>query len=104
MQFSWDLALEHDNVAVLLYHKVNKCFVFVKQFRPGIFLIRFIIHFFSCYAFFLNKIIIYNFKCFMIYFFGMPKEFFFMFYFLKQCKWKKTVYKFLCLLKKTDFV
>lgn len=36
MELTWDLALENDSVSVLLYHKVNKCFVFVKQFRPGI--------------------------------------------------------------------
>lgn len=36
MQITWDLALEKDSVSVLLYHKVKKCFLFVKQFRPGI--------------------------------------------------------------------
>ncbi|KAH7695318.1 UDP-sugar diphosphatase, partial [Aphelenchoides avenae] len=30
----WDLALEHDSVSVVLYHKEKKQLLFVKQFRP----------------------------------------------------------------------
>lgn len=34
----WDIVDTHDSVAVLLYHKEKDAFVFVKQFRPSIFL------------------------------------------------------------------
>ncbi|XP_062594508.1 uridine diphosphate glucose pyrophosphatase NUDT14-like isoform X2 [Saccostrea cucullata] len=34
----WDLIKEHDDIAILLYNKSNDSFVFVKQFRPAIYL------------------------------------------------------------------
>ncbi len=34
----WDFVKSHDSVAILLYHKDRDSFVFVKQFRPTIFL------------------------------------------------------------------
>lgn len=34
----WDIVDTHDSVAILLYHKQKDCFVFVKQFRPSIYL------------------------------------------------------------------
>ncbi|MDD3324768.1 MAG: NUDIX domain-containing protein [Sulfurospirillaceae bacterium] len=34
----WDLVDTHDSVAILLYHQMRDCFVFVKQFRPSIYL------------------------------------------------------------------
>ncbi|KAI3422063.1 hypothetical protein GPALN_012599 [Globodera pallida] len=34
----WDLALEHDNVAALIYHTGRKQLLFVKQFRPPVFI------------------------------------------------------------------
>ena len=34
----WDIVDTHDSVAILLYHHVRDCFVFVRQFRPSIFL------------------------------------------------------------------
>ena len=34
----WDLVDTHDSVAILLYHKTLDSFVFVKQFRPSIYL------------------------------------------------------------------
>ncbi|KAH7722418.1 UDP-sugar diphosphatase [Aphelenchoides avenae] len=36
----WDLALEHDSVSVVLYHKDKKQLLFVKQFRPPVFVRR----------------------------------------------------------------
>ena len=35
---SWDLAQVHDSVAVLIYHKGKDAFIFVKQFRPPVYL------------------------------------------------------------------
>ncbi len=34
----WDIVDAHDSVAILLYHKELDSFVFVKQFRPSIYL------------------------------------------------------------------
>jgi UDP-sugar diphosphatase len=34
----WDIVDAHDSVAILLYHKDKDSFVFVKQFRPSIYL------------------------------------------------------------------
>ena len=34
----WDIVDTHNSVAVLLYHKARDAFVFVKQFRPSIYL------------------------------------------------------------------
>lgn len=34
----WDIVDTHDSVAILLYHKELDSFVFVKQFRPSIYL------------------------------------------------------------------
>lgn len=34
----WDVVDTHNSVAILLYHKDRDCFVFVKQFRPSIYL------------------------------------------------------------------
>ncbi len=34
----WDMVEVHDSVAVLLYHKEEKAFVLVKQFRPPVYL------------------------------------------------------------------
>ena len=34
----WDIVHTHDSVAILLYHKSLDSFVFVKQFRPSIYL------------------------------------------------------------------
>ena len=34
----WDIVDTHDSVAILLYHKTKDSFVFVRQFRPSIFL------------------------------------------------------------------
>ncbi len=34
----WDVVSSHDSVAILLYHKDRDSFVFVKQFRPSIYL------------------------------------------------------------------
>ena len=34
----WDIIDAHDSVAILLYHKDRDAFVFVKQFRPSIYL------------------------------------------------------------------
>ncbi|KAI1720581.1 uridine diphosphate glucose pyrophosphatase [Ditylenchus destructor] len=36
----WDMALEHDSVAILLYHKEKQRIVLVKQFRPAVFVQR----------------------------------------------------------------
>jgi UDP-sugar diphosphatase len=33
----WDLALEHDSVACVLYHKDKNALIFVQQFRPPVF-------------------------------------------------------------------
>ncbi|KAL3083185.1 hypothetical protein niasHS_010987 [Heterodera schachtii] len=33
----WDMALEHDNVAALIFHTERKQLLFVKQFRPPVF-------------------------------------------------------------------
>uniref|UniRef100_A0AC35FB58 Nudix hydrolase domain-containing protein n=1 Tax=Panagrolaimus sp. PS1159 TaxID=55785 RepID=A0AC35FB58_9BILA len=33
----WDLALEHDSVAVVLFHRDKNALLFVKQFRPPVF-------------------------------------------------------------------
>jgi len=35
---SWDLAQVHDSVSILIYHKGKDAFVFVKQFRPPVYL------------------------------------------------------------------
>ncbi len=37
-QKRWDVVQTHDSVAILLYHKTKDSFVFVKQFRPSIYL------------------------------------------------------------------
>ncbi len=37
-QKRWDIVDTHDSVAILLYHKDKDSFVFVKQFRPSIYL------------------------------------------------------------------
>jgi len=34
---SWELIKSHDSVAILIYHKENNSFIFVKQFRPPIY-------------------------------------------------------------------
>lgn len=34
----WDIVDTHNSVAILLYHLEKDCFVFVKQFRPSIYL------------------------------------------------------------------
>jgi len=34
---SWELINSHDSVAILLYHKDRKSFIFVKQFRPPVY-------------------------------------------------------------------
>ncbi len=34
----WDIVDTHNSVAILLYHERNDCFIFVKQFRPAIYL------------------------------------------------------------------
>ncbi len=34
----WDMVKTHDSVAILLYHEQKDSFVFVKQFRPSIYL------------------------------------------------------------------
>lgn len=34
----WDIVDSHDSVAILLYHEAKDSFVFVKQFRPSIYL------------------------------------------------------------------
>lgn len=34
----WDIVDTHDSVSILLYHKERDSFVFVKQFRPSIYL------------------------------------------------------------------
>ncbi|VDO36342.1 unnamed protein product [Onchocerca flexuosa] len=36
----WDLILRHDSVACLLYHKQKQLLLFVKQFRPGKYLLN----------------------------------------------------------------
>ena len=33
----WDIVDTHNSVAILLYHKALDSFVFVKQFRPSIY-------------------------------------------------------------------
>lgn len=38
IQKRWDIIDAHDSVAILLYHKELDSFVFVKQFRPSIYL------------------------------------------------------------------
>ena len=35
---AWDLVESHDSVAILLYNEDENAFVFVKQFRPAIYL------------------------------------------------------------------
>lgn len=35
---TWDLALVHDSVAILLYHTEKEAFILVKQFRPPVWL------------------------------------------------------------------
>lgn len=34
----WDVAVTHDAVACLLYHRPRQCFVLAKQFRPPVYL------------------------------------------------------------------
>ncbi|EJW78408.1 hypothetical protein WUBG_10682 [Wuchereria bancrofti] len=36
----WDLILRHDSVACLLYHKQKHSLLFVKQFRPAVYISR----------------------------------------------------------------
>ncbi|VDM97446.1 unnamed protein product, partial [Onchocerca ochengi] len=36
----WDLILRHDSVACLLYHKQKQLLLFVKQFRPAVYITR----------------------------------------------------------------
>jgi len=36
----WDLALSHDHVAIVLFHREKNALLFVKQFRPAIFVGR----------------------------------------------------------------
>lgn len=38
VQKSWDVAMVHDSVAVLLYHEDNDAILLVKQFRPAVYL------------------------------------------------------------------
>ena len=35
---SWEIVQAHDSVAILIYHKEQKCFILVKQFRPAVYL------------------------------------------------------------------
>lgn len=35
---SWDIALVHDSVAVLLYHRERDALILVRQFRPAVYL------------------------------------------------------------------
>uniref|UniRef100_A0A915KV25 Uridine diphosphate glucose pyrophosphatase NUDT14 n=1 Tax=Romanomermis culicivorax TaxID=13658 RepID=A0A915KV25_ROMCU len=35
---SWDLVRAHDSVAILLYHKAKDSLVFVRQFRPAVYM------------------------------------------------------------------
>ncbi|KAM3716817.1 Uridine diphosphate glucose pyrophosphatase NUDT14 [Dirofilaria immitis] len=37
---TWDLVLRHDSVACLLYHKQKQSLLFVKQFRPAVYVTR----------------------------------------------------------------
>jgi len=34
---SWELIKSHNSVAILIYHKTNDSFIFVKQFRPPVY-------------------------------------------------------------------
>jgi len=38
IQKSWEIVEAHDSVSILLYHKENRSFVLVKQFRPAVYL------------------------------------------------------------------
>jgi len=38
VQKRWDIVHTHDSVAILLYHETLDSFIFVKQFRPSIYL------------------------------------------------------------------
>lgn len=35
---SWEIVQAHDSVAILIYHKEQKSFILVKQFRPAVYL------------------------------------------------------------------
>ncbi len=35
---TWEIVQAHDSVAILIYHKENKSFILVKQFRPAVYL------------------------------------------------------------------
>ena len=35
---SWEIAKVHDSVAILIYHKAKESYIFVKQFRPAVYL------------------------------------------------------------------
>uniref|UniRef100_UPI003A95DB1C NUDIX domain-containing protein n=1 Tax=Halarcobacter sp. TaxID=2321133 RepID=UPI003A95DB1C len=35
---TWEVVKSHDSVAILLYHEEKNCFLFVKQFRPPVYL------------------------------------------------------------------
>ena len=35
---SWEIAKVHDSVAILIYHKTKNSYIFVKQFRPAVYL------------------------------------------------------------------
>uniref|UniRef100_A0A7E4V1Z4 Uridine diphosphate glucose pyrophosphatase NUDT14 n=1 Tax=Panagrellus redivivus TaxID=6233 RepID=A0A7E4V1Z4_PANRE len=37
MKLNWDIALEHDSVACILYHRERNALLFVRQFRPPVF-------------------------------------------------------------------
>ncbi|MFH4977481.1 hypothetical protein AB6A40_004190 [Gnathostoma spinigerum] len=39
-RFSWDLAFRHDSVACVLYHREKNSLLFVKQFRPAVYLTK----------------------------------------------------------------
>jgi len=34
----WEMVKAHDSVAILIYHKIKKSFVLVRQFRPAVYL------------------------------------------------------------------
>uniref|UniRef100_A0A915PM68 Uridine diphosphate glucose pyrophosphatase NUDT14 n=1 Tax=Setaria digitata TaxID=48799 RepID=A0A915PM68_9BILA len=38
--FHWDLILRHDSVACILYHKEKQSLLFVKQFRPAVYIAK----------------------------------------------------------------
>ena len=36
---NWDLLTIHDSVSIIIFNQTRKCLVFVKQFRPGKYLL-----------------------------------------------------------------